>query len=144
MTNSMSGGCLCGAVRFTATPENDEMGACHCGMCRRWSGGPYLAVSCGESVKVEDEAVLKSYASSEWGERVFCSNCGTSLFWRMRDGSHTSVAVSAFDDPGAFRFTREIFIDEKPGNYAFANETTKMTGAEVVALFAPTQEPQHG
>ena len=45
----MNGHCLCGAVGFTS-PDAKEIGACHCGFCRRWGGGPLLAVHCGPGV----------------------------------------------------------------------------------------------
>lgn len=144
MAERLTGGCLCGEVRFSAEPVSPEMGVCHCAICRRWTGGTFMAVWCGTSVRIDDEAALGVYGSSGYGERVFCKTCGSSLMWRMRDGSHTSVAAQAFDDPARFDFTREIFIDEKPDNYAFANQTKQMTGAEVFALYAPKQEPQNG
>ncbi|POF30207.1 GFA family protein [Roseibium marinum] len=143
MSERLSGGCLCGAVRFTAVPEKPEMGVCHCSMCRRWTGGVFMAVGCGD-VQVEDEDALGVYKSSGYGERVFCKTCGTTLFWRMADGSHTSVSAQAFDDPSVFKFTTEIFVDEQPANYAFANDTSKMTGPEVIAYFTQQQDPQHG
>ena len=133
----LSGRCLCGAVRFTATPESMTMGVCHCSMCRRWSGGTFMAVDCGSSLKIEDESALGVYHSSEWGDRCFCKTCGTTLFWRLRQGSHDVVAAQAFDDPSQFEFTSEIFVDDKPRNYMFANHTKKMTGAEFLASFAP-------
>ncbi len=133
MSASLKGQCLCGAVQFTATPKADEMGVCHCSMCRRWAGGAFMAVSCGTSVKIEGDSHLGVYASSEWGERCFCKSCGSTLFWRMRDGSNVAVSAQAFEDPGAFAFTTEIFIDEKPANYEFANPTTRHTGAEMRA-----------
>ncbi|WP_029057167.1 GFA family protein [Stappia stellulata] len=139
----LQGGCLCGAVRFSALPETREMGVCHCSMCRRWSGGIFMAVACND-VAMAEGSVPGVYGSSEYGERVFCERCGSSLMWRMRDGSHSSVSAQAFDDPTVFTFTSEIFIDEKPDNYSFADSTQKMTGAEVFALFAPKQDPQHG
>ncbi|KAB0682112.1 GFA family protein [Aureimonas leprariae] len=111
------------------------MGVCHCGMCRRWSGGVFMAVEC-ESLEIGDEAALGVYRSSEYGERVFCRTCGSSLFWRMQDGSHVAACLSAFDDPSRFRFTSEIYIDEKPATYAFANDTRKMTGSEFLASVA--------
>lgn len=135
----MTGGCLCGAVRFTATPRKPEMDACHCSMCRKWAGGMFMTVPCGDSVTVADESSLKAFASSEWGERVFCSDCGTSLFWRLRDGGETMVSMHAFDDIASFRFAEEIFIDEKPALYDFRNDTRKLTGAEVMAAFAAGQ-----
>lgn len=136
------GGCMCGEVRFTATPVKAEMTACHCSMCRKWSGGVFMPVQCGDSVKVEDENVLGVYKSSDWGERCFCKNCGTTLFWRMQDGSHCSVAASAFDDSASYTLTSQIFIDEKPETYAFANDTQNMTGPELFALFAANSNEQ--
>ena len=96
-----------------------------------------MAVECGSSLKVDNPDALGVYTSSDWGERCFCKTCGSTLFWRMRDGSHQVVAAQAFDDPGQFQFVSEIFIDENPGNYAFSNQTKKMTGAEFLAQFAP-------
>jgi hypothetical protein len=121
----LKGHCLCGAVKFTATPESMTMGVCHCSMCRRWSGGTFMAVDCGSSLKIEDESALGVFHSSDWGDRCFCKTCGSTLFWRLRQGSHDVVAAS------------EIFVDDKPGNYAFANHTRKMTGGEFLASFAP-------
>lgn len=103
-----------------------------------------MAVGCGQSVELDGEDALGVYRSSDYGERVFCSKCGSTLFWRMADGSHTSVSAQAFDDPSVFDFTTEIFVDEQPANYAFANKTRKMTGPEVFAYFAKKQEPHHG
>ncbi len=138
MTNkALMGRCLCGAVTFEATPETMAMGVCHCSMCRKWSGGSFMAVECGTSLKIEDQSALGVYTSSDWGERCFCKTCGTTLFWRMRDGSHQVVSAQAFDDPGQFQFVSEIFIDENPGNYAFSNQTKKMTGAEFLASMVP-------
>lgn len=141
---SRSGGCLCGAIRFTARPEKAEMGVCHCGKCRRWSGGTFMAVDCGTSLEIEDESQLGVYVSSDWGERVFCKSCGSTLFWRMRDGSNTVISAQAFDEPGDFLFASEIFTDEQPPNYAFANQTRRLTGPEFVALVTGESELQNG
>ncbi|MGO4669017.1 GFA family protein [Bosea sp. 2YAB26] len=136
---SLSGGCLCGAVRFAAVPEKLEMDVCHCGMCRKWSGGTFMAVPC-TGVTVDDDASLSVYPSSDWGERVFCRTCGSSLFWRLRGGEgHVAVSLQSFDDLSPFAFTEEIFIDEKPALYAFAGERPRKTGAQVVAEFAAKQ-----
>ncbi len=57
----------------------------------------------------------------------------------MRETGETSVSMNTFEDLSGFTFTEEIFIDEKPAIYAFANATHKMTGAEVFAAFAAQQ-----
>lgn len=126
-----TGGCLCGAVRFSAK-AGAHMDVCHCGMCRRWSGGVFMGVPV-EDLKIEDEAALGVYRSSDYGERVFCKSCGSSLFWRMQDGSAAVASLQAFDDPSGIVFAEEIFVDDKPATYDFANDTAKLTGAEFIA-----------
>ncbi|GKX35891.1 MAG: aldehyde-activating protein [Rhizobiaceae bacterium MnEN-MB40S] len=137
---SLKGRCLCGSVQFTATPQSRDMNACHCVMCRRWSAGPFLAVDCGDTVRYDSDDGLTFYPSSEWGERGFCRNCGTSLIWKMQGRPECHVSTQAFDDAGAFTLTSEIFVDEKPDGYAFAGDIEKMTGAEVIAAFMKEQE----
>jgi hypothetical protein len=109
-------------------------------MCRKWSGGMFLNVSCDSSVVFNDGAPLGSYKGSDWGERVFCKTCGSSLMWQMQDGTHQSVSIQAFDDPGQFAVKTQIFIDKKPASYALANDTQNMTEAEVFAMFAPKDD----
>ena len=137
-----NGGCLCGAVRFTATPPNRDISACHCGMCRRWSAGPFLCLDGGATFKVEDASQLGVYRSSEWAERCFCKTCGTPLFYRLIAQNTHFVSAEALDDKSGYAFTTQIFIDEKPAYYDFANKTHNMTGAEVFAAFAPPADGQ--
>lgn len=134
-----SGGCLCGAVRFAATPADSGVGACHCSMCRRWSAGPFLVRDCGTTLKIADESKLGVYRSSEWAERAFCKTCGTPLYYRLIDKGMYFVSAEAFDDVTDVTFTSQIFIEEKPAYYEFANKTHNLTGAEVFAAFAPPE-----
>jgi hypothetical protein len=137
----VSGGCLCGAVRYTAVPEKPEMDVCHCRMCRRWSGGVFMSVPCN-GLDVGNRGALGRYVSSEWAERLFCKECGTSLFWRFRDdeSGHVAIAYQSFDDLPQVTFAEEIFIDEKPALYDFAGERSRKTGAEVMAAFEAQQQ----
>jgi hypothetical protein len=138
-TSPMSGGCLCGAVRFTTVRQNRDVAACHCSMCRRWTAGPFLVVDCGTTFKVEDQSNLGTYRSSDWAERGFCKSCGTPLFYRLIAKDSYFVSAEALDDRNGYVLSNEIFIDEKPAYYEFANKTHKMTSAEVFAAFAPPQ-----
>ena len=133
-----SGRCLCGAVRFTAMLPDRTFGACHCDICRRWTAGPFLAVEC-TGLAVADEAQLGVFRSSEWAERGFCKACGTPLFYRLLQGDFAAVSLEALDDRADFAFTGQVFIDEKPAYYDFANATKTMTGAEVFAAFGASQ-----
>ena len=128
----MSGGCLCGAVRFTAENVETDYHACHCGMCRRWSGGPLLAASVG-SVRFEGEENIASYESSKWAERGFCSKCGSNLFFRVKAADRYVMCFGAFDDPAPFQLVGEIYIDRKPGGYGFAGDLSQQTEAQFIA-----------
>src|SRR5690606_21158214 len=109
----------------------------HCSMCRRWSGGPFLAVEAdAPPTFTAGGDLISAYASSDWAERGFCGRCGTVLFWRMTDGRHYALSAGALDDTGSLALGAQIFIDEKPDFYDFANDTPKLTGDEVIAMFA--------
>jgi len=142
-TQEVTGGCLCGAVRFSATAKR-EIGACHCSMCRKWTAGPFLTVDCGDSVKVSDAANLAWYRSSDWAERAFCKQCGSTLFYRLVGRNDHFVSAESLDDTSGFALTHQIFIDEKPAYYDFANKTKNMTGAEVIAAFAQSEAKANG
>ena len=139
-TAARTGRCLCGAVKFTATPKAHDDGihvdACHCSMCRRLIGGPLLSVTLESAPVFEDETHLGVYPSSDWAERLFCKVCGSNLIYQFRDGSMYSANAGALDDLSDAKFTVEIFVDEKPEFYSFAGDRKRMTGAEVIAAFA--------
>ncbi|NDW06546.1 GFA family protein [Jiella pacifica] len=136
--------CLCGGVRIDADLDNQEVGACHCDICRRWAGGPFLAVEASKNVVVAGTDLLGIYESSGWGERGFCNRCGSTLFWRSKDAAHYAISAMAFDDLTEAVLTKQIFIDSKPDWYAFANETESMTGAEFLAQFASAEDKPNG
>ncbi|WBU63194.1 GFA family protein [Paracoccus aerodenitrificans] len=134
-----TGSCMCGACRVTASLR-DEAHICHCGLCRKWTAGAFISVECDGKPSFNDDAPLSVFRSSDWGERVSCRECGSSLLWRMQDGSMNVISVQLFDDPGRFPVTSEIFIDRKPASYSFAGEHKTMTESEVMAMFAAKEE----
>lgn len=133
-TKTVKGNCLCGAVTVHAE-VGSHMDACHCGMCRKWGGGPLLAVESKGKTIWDGEEHIGVYDSSDWAQRGFCKRCGTHLFYRLKGAPFYALPVGLLDNAGDFRFTRQGFIDEKPGNYRFADETQNLTGEEIFALF---------
>lgn len=131
----ISGKCLCGAVSFSATIAEPHVGACHCTMCRKWCGGPFVEVDCGTDVSYEGVENISLFSSSDWAERGFCSKCGSNLFYRLKESGQTMMAVGLLDDDAGLGMKRQVFIDEKPSYYSFAEKTEEMTGAEVFAMF---------
>ncbi|MGI9328329.1 MAG: GFA family protein [Pseudomonadales bacterium] len=136
---SHSGQCLCGAVKFSADDVETHFHSCHCGMCRRWSGGPGMAVGVG-SVKFADESHISRYASSDWAERGFCSSCGTNLFYHMKEPGRYIMWLGTFDDQTPFEIAGEIYIDSKPDSYALAGDHPRQTEAEFMAAMGITPE----
>ncbi len=134
-TDRIEGHCLCGAVTVRATPKRLNVEACHCTMCRRWSGLAYLGVQCGSEVEIEGEEHVVRYRSSEWAERGFCGVCGSNLFFHDLPKDTYGLLAGLFPDHALQPLNEEIFIDQKPDYYAFAGDTQKMTGAEVMAKF---------
>ena len=135
-----SGSCLCGAVRITVKSISNNVGACHCNFCRKWGGGPLMAVDCGSDVSFEGEENVSVFNSSAWAERGFCNKCGSHLFYRLKANNQHIMPVGLFDNEDRFVFDHQVFIDEKPSFYCFSNQTHDMTGAEVFEKFAPPSE----
>jgi len=127
------GSCLCGSVSFTAKNTSKSVGACHCSMCRKWGGGPLMAVDCGPDVIFEGDEYISVFNSSEWAERGYCNKCGSHLFYRLKDSKQHMMTAGLFDDNSKFEFDHQVFIDEKPSYYCFSNKTKNMTGKEVFA-----------
>ena len=92
------GGCLCGAVRFEVTERPNIDAYCYCKMCQRWSGS---VLSSWAGFKTKDfrctKGEIKFYKSSEFTERGFCPDCGSSLVQRGLNGDWFSVSTGSFD-----------------------------------------------
>ena len=131
-----SGSCLCGKVHFTTNEASQHVGACHCGMCRKWGGGPLMAVDCGSNVSFQGEENISLYDSSAWAQRGFCRHCGSHLFYRIKASQQTMIPAGLFDDCDSFEFRHQVFIDNKPAFYSFSNETRNMTAAEIFAMYS--------
>lgn len=134
-TGKVTGRCLCGSVEYTASEQMEDYGVCHCDACRRWASGPFFATNGDASIKFKGEENISRYKSSDWAERGFCKNCGSNLFYYLVPTGQYMMAVGTLDDQASLIMHTEVFIDEKPASYDFANETEKMTGEEVFAFY---------
>ncbi len=135
MTEIISGHCLCGAVSFTAEAVSHDVSVCHCSMCSRWSGGLLMFLEVIGAPVFEGRDNIGLYRSSEWGERGFCKVCGSSLFWKLTGRDWYSLSTGTLDDQSRLTLATEIFIDDKPVYYSFANDTLKRTGDEATQDF---------
>lgn len=132
--------CLCGKTAIVLEEIDPEIGVCHCRMCRKWSGGPYLNIKHAGQLKIIGIENVSIYDSSEWAERGFCKNCGTHLFYRLKNNEEAYLPAGLLEDDKGLVLDHQIFIDEKPSYYSFAQKTQDMTAAQVFAMFASAEQ----
>ena len=110
----VTGGCLCGAVRYEAHGPLRGVIDCHCRRCRRTHGhvGAYTQTS--EVTLLEDRGLAWYVADGR--ERGFCRECGASLFWRREGANTTSIAAGTLDEPTGLRTISHIYVASK-GDY---------------------------
>jgi len=112
---TLSGGCMCGAVRYRASGEPLWVVNCHCSDCRRACGMPF-ATWIGfraEQVSFEDEIDRRRHASSPSVARTFCAVCGTPLTYESdRFAGELHIMAGTLDDPARVKPTHHIYTDE--------------------------------
>ena len=101
----MTGGCLCGGVRFEVTGPLVSASWCHCTRCRRRTGSsasPNARVAPGSLRIVSGEELVCCYQPPDGFAKCFCSDCGSQLWSRSPDDPDViSIRMGAFDeDPG--------------------------------------------
>lgn len=116
MTESASGKCLCGNVRFEFGLPTLWCAHCHCTLCRRAHGAGFVTwvgVDAGRFNLTTGTDSLVRYASSHGANRSFCANCGsTLLFESERWPGEVHVVLANIDTP----------IDREPAKHAFADD----------------------
>ena len=134
MDEPLEGRCLCGGVlvRLPAAPE--DVGVCHCRMCRRWGSGPWMAIQAPGSLVSGDTLVV--HRSSSFAERGFCGRCGTHIFHRPQDGPELAISAGLFDGV-SLRVKREIFHDAKPPFYHFEADSERRSTASMALEWLP-------
>ena len=117
MNEAHTGGCLCGAVRYSIAGPIRDVLVCHCGECRRWHGGagaytaaPADAVTFAGSGE-DSLRWIESPASETGASRGFCGECGSSLFWRAPGRDTISIAAGSLDQPTGLRIAGHIHTD---------------------------------
>jgi hypothetical protein len=115
----LTGGCLCGALRYEAVGEPLFAGHCYCADCRKASGGGFIPFMGFASHAVRFTGATRQFrsaaASGREAVRNSCPICGSLVFGGEvgRDDSHTIYAGS-LDDPSAFHPRVAIFTRGRP------------------------------
>jgi len=99
-TSGRSGRCLCGAVSYRVDGQLQPVLHCHCQNCRRTSGS-YVAAARAltQDLNITDPQGQVRWHDLGYARYGFCSQCGSSLFWRAADhGELTSIMTGTLDD----------------------------------------------
>lgn len=117
MSETRTGRCACGAVRFEVTGETTKVTYCHCSKCRRWHGhiGAYCAVD-RDGFRFVEQRGLKWYAANAKVRRGFCGECGSSLLWDEEGESKIALCPGALDAPTGLVSKAHIYVASK-GDY---------------------------
>lgn len=144
MTERISGGCACGAVRYELKSAPFDAGWCHCRICQLTSGAPamvFASVPTDDFVFTAGADKVKSFKSSSFGHRLFCGECGTPLLMRVDHQPETAdFSVATLDDPDAVAPGFHIFYESKvdwfetaddlPRHERFRPDTRGLEGTE--------------
>lgn len=116
----MKGSCLCGQVTFEVRTPAQGPTMCHCGQCRKQSGGIWASayVSDGD---LEISGDVTWFAASDAAKRGFCGTCGSFLFWKAHDEDTTSFALGALEQPTGLAVKEHIFVADKGDFYQIAD-----------------------
>ena len=115
----LTGGCLCGGVRYRIDGPRRNIIVCHCENCRRTHGhqAAYTSVAQADLELIEQQTLDWYHDVSPDTWRGFCKRCGSSLFWEPRDGrGKVAVAAGSLDDSRELKTIGHVFVSEA-GHY---------------------------
>ena len=110
----LRGGCQCGAVRYELRAIPTGASICHCRMCQKAGGGPFMAFTGVNSADlVFTRGAPTKFASSEIAERGFCAACGTPLTYAMKARARIGVTLGSLDDPARFAPRDQLGVESR-------------------------------
>jgi len=114
--NSLTGGCLCGAVRYEASGEPLNVRVCHCRLCQKATGQAFFARAMYPADRVAIAGETRRFASSEHVERLFCPRCGSGVFARRASRADLiAITLGSLDDPDALKPEVQIWSSSRIG-----------------------------
>jgi hypothetical protein len=145
---AVTGGCLCGEIRYTAQAFLHSGYVCHCRICQRSTGQPAeISVPVRRGTLVFVQGSPRYYVSSQLGRRAFCGTCGSRLAWQALDPANdwmSSVEVGSLDDPATVRLECHIFVETQLPWYELRDTLPRYTEAELEPLIEKWREARGG
>jgi hypothetical protein len=105
-------------VRFELASEPFDAGWCHCRTCQLNSGSRamvFATVPVGDYRFTSGGEAVRTVASSSFGHRAFCGNCGTPLYMKVDHQPETvDFSVVTLDETGRIDPGFHIFWASRP------------------------------
>tara|TARA_R100001143_G_scaffold22827_1_gene23878 strand:- start:1786 stop:2094 length:309 start_codon:yes stop_codon:yes gene_type:complete len=99
-----------------------------------------MELECGSNVKFEGSENIKVFKSTQRAERGFCKECGSHLFVRSVESDEYGIPPGIFEDVQGINFNRQVFIDNKPNYYSFANTTRDISSDYIYEHFPQVRD----
>src|SRR5262245_36952530 len=114
MATLVEGGCFCGFVRYaSAGPVSNETN-CHCTICRRTTGAPFVAWLTVPRVSFELSGAPTWFRSSEHATRSFCPRFGTQLSFESDESpDEFDDSTGSLDEPARFPPKDHTWVSSK-------------------------------
>jgi len=142
----LTGGCQCGAVRYELVEPAVRTCICHCRMCQKASGQPFMAFATVDQEHLQwTRGTPAVFRSSNMAQRGFCKDCGTPLTFKF-EGDEIAVTIGSLDDPAAVPPTMQYGVESVIAWCATLTDLPRVRtaddfGPEVAARFASYQHP---
>ena len=133
MATEITGGCLCGAVRYVCSSEPVISGNCHCHACRKASGAAFVSAFgvLADALSITGEVKYFDVETDSGGisSRGFCPECGSRLFGKSTGMPGLAMLnAGSMDDPNLFKPTMNVFAASAPPWSLMDPDLTKFDG----------------
>ncbi|MDP6375028.1 MAG: GFA family protein [Pseudomonadales bacterium] len=144
---SLTGSCLCGAVRFEALRVKGPLELCHCPKCRKVSGGPFMPgirLDTRDFRLIAGEACIRYYQCPLEHEPPaygvhFCAHCGAPVPNPHPPGEEIEIAAGLFDELPGYSPDRHIYIEHQASWYLRKDALPGLNAGDIRALRAEDQ-----
>lgn len=122
MSETCSGSCLCGAAAYEIRPPYVFFQYCHCSRCRKFTGSAHGAnIFVSETqfrwTRGEDRVRQFVLPEAKYYCTAFCTQCGSSMPWRSRNGKFFLVPAGTLDGDPQAELERNIYWGSRASWY---------------------------
>ena len=129
----ITGGCLCGKVRYRLRHAPSEIYFCHCGQCRQAQGTAFAAsvpVPAENFELTEGHEHLCGYRSSARKVRYFCGNCGSPIYSQVDDNATLRIRAGSLDCTDTLQGVAHIYTASKTPWYDLHDDLPRHLAGE--------------